>query len=126
MTTYDLMLKIKEALEAEGFEVSSAKFSNLLDFEFQATATKDGKSWWTPVEGYTFTNRNGFTIFFQVVHRHNGTEENKSVDLSIYEWKNSLGHRITKERLNVNQSEKQIQNRIKKIVDKYNEIEVVR
>jgi flagellar capping protein FliD len=61
-----------------------------------------------------------------VVHRHNGTEENKSVDLSISEWKESCGKRIAKERLNVNHSEKQIQNRIKKIVDKYNEIEVVR
>lgn len=126
MTTYDLMLKIKEALEAEGFETSSPKFSNLRDFEHQGTATKDGKSWETPVEGYNFTRLNGFTISFQVVHRHNGTEENKSVDANIYEWKDSRGSRIAKERLNVNQSEKQIQNRIKKIVDKYNEIEVVR
>lgn len=120
MTTYDLMLKVKEALEVEGFEVKSADFSNQKAFEVRATATKDGKSWRTPVKGYNFTHLNGFEILFKVVYRSNATAEDKSVDVNIYEWKDSSGYRVAKERLNVNQSEKQIQNRIKKIVDAYN------
>lgn len=122
MTTYELMLKIKNALDAEGFETSAAEFSNLRNFENHGRATKDGKSWRTSVEGYSFTRLNGFEIAFDVVHRHNGTAENKSVDLKIYEWENSTGKVIAKERINANHSEKQIQNRIKKIVDKYNEL----
>lgn len=124
MTTYELMLKIKETLENNGFETSSPEFSNLRDFEYQGHAEKGGKYFRTPVEGYSFTHANGFSITFQVVHRHNGTEENKSVDISIYEWKASRGHRIAKERLNVNHSEKQIQNRINKIINIYNSIEL--
>ena len=120
MTTYDLMLKIKKTLEDAGFETSSPSFSNLRDYEHQANATKDGKSWRELVAGYNFTHLFGYTIMFEVVHRHNGTEENKSVDLRIYEWKDSIGTLVAKERLNVNHSEKQIQNRIKKIVDIYN------
>lgn len=120
MTTYDLMLKIKEELEKAGFETSSPSFSNLRDYEHQGYATKDGKSWREPVAGYSFTHLFGYTITFEVVHRHNGTEENKSVDLRICEWKDSSGHTIAKERLNVNHSEKQIQNRINKIIVAYN------
>lgn len=124
MTTHELMIKVKEALEKEGFEVESAKAKNAPDFSYQASATKDGKSWNIPVEGYNITELNGFTILFQVVYRHNGTEENKSVDIGIYKWKSNSGHRITKERLKVDYSEKQIQNRVKKIVDQYNAIEI--
>lgn len=119
MTTYELMLKVKEELEARGFETRSAKATNLRDYEFQASATKDGKSEYRPVEGYTFTHLYGFDIRFSVVYRSNATEENVSVDIGIYEWKASSGRRLTKERVNTKMSEKSIVNRINKIVAFY-------
>lgn len=123
MTTYDLMIIVKETLEKEGFETSSEKLS-VKEFSHHGTATKDGKSYRKPVEGFTFTHLTGYTIDFDVVHRHNGTDENKSVDIKIMKWKSSNGRSMVKERLNVNYSEKQIQNRIRKIIDQYNAIEV--
>lgn len=122
MTTYDLMLKVKETLDEAGFETRSAPTKT--EYEYQGNATKDGKSCWQQVQGWNFKELNGYEISFKVVHRHNGTEENKSVDIRIYNWKHSMGHLIAKERLNVNFSEKQIQNRIKKIIDQYNAIEI--
>ena len=119
MTTYDLMLKVKEELENRGFETSSAKATNLRDYEFQARATKDGKSEYRPVEGYTFTHLYGFTVSFSVVYRSNATDENVSVDIEIYEWKASSGRRLAKERVNTKMSEKSIVNRINKIVSLY-------
>lgn len=124
MTTYELMMKVKEALDEAGFETSSPKFVNLRDFEHQGTGIKDGKAWWEPVKGFTFKDFTGYAISFEVVHRHNGTDENKSVDIAIRNWKHSCGRLVVKERLNVNHSEKQIQNRIKKIIDQYNAIEI--
>lgn len=115
MTTNDLMLKIKDILEENGFEVTT-------HFSHQASATKEGKSWKEPVPGYDFTRLFGHTVDFTVVHRHNGTSENISVDISIYEWKDSRGKRLTKERINVNMSERQILNRVNKIIAQYNEI----
>lgn len=124
MTTYELMMKVKEALDEAGFETSSPKFANLRDFEHHGTGTKDGKSWWQPVEGFKCTEFTGYTIEFGVVYRHNGTDENKSVDIEIRNWKKGGGWLVAKERLNVDHSEKQIQNRIKKIIDQYNAIEI--
>lgn len=119
MTTYDLMIKVKEALEAKGFTTSSPKFGNRLDYEVEGSATKDGKSERRPVEGYDFTRLYGYNICFNVVYRSNGTDENKSVDIAIYEWEASSGRRIAKERINTKMGEKAIATRINKIVEAY-------
>lgn len=119
MTTYELMIKVKNALEEKGFETRSAKLANGLDYEFQARATKDGKSERRVVEGYNYTHLYGFEIMFQVVYRSNGTNENISVDISIYEWAASSGKRIAKERINTKMGEKAIMTRINKIVEIY-------
>ena len=119
MTTYDLMIKVKTALEENGYEVESAKCSNCKDYEFQAWATKDNKSWRKPVEGYNLTHLFGHRIEFNVVYRSNGTQENVSVDVEIVKWENSRGKQTAKERVNVNMSERQIANRLKKIMDAY-------
>lgn len=119
MTTRDLMLKVKDELENKGFETTSPHFGNCEDYEVRARATKDGKSEERKVEGYSFTHLYGYTIEFEVVHRHNGTEENQSVDVSVYEWNDSSGKRIAKERINTKMSEKSILNRINKIVEMY-------
>lgn len=126
MTTYDLMLKVKEILEANGFEVRSPKASNLKDYERQGHATKDGKSWKEPVKGYSFTYLEGYQITFEVVFRHNGADENISVDVSIYKWHQSSGRRMAKERVNVNMSEKSINSRVNKIITLYNDLKVER
>lgn len=124
--TYELMLKIKEELDKAGFETASPKFCNRKAFEYQGTATKDGKSWRTPDETCPSIARlNGFQITFTVVYRSNGMS-GQSVDIIIHEWKDSSGKRIAAERVNVTHSEKQIQNRIQKIIDKYNAIEFTR
>lgn len=119
MTTYDLMIKVKEILEEKGFTTRSPKFANHPYYGYQAHATKDGKSEHRAVEGYTFTHLYGFEIFFNVVHRSNGTAENQSVDISIYEYKASSGKRLAKERINTKMGEKAIMNRINKIVELY-------
>lgn len=121
MTTYDLMIKVKEILEANGFETESPKFANLPDFAHQARATKDGKSWYE-VSSYGLNQLFGHQISFEVVYRHNSTSENISVDIILYEWKNSRGYTIAKERMNINMSEKQILNRVNKIINQFNEI----
>ena len=114
MTTYDLMIKVKNELEAKGFTTNTFD-----DYKRYANATKDNKSERRPVAGYDFTHLYGFTVEFVVVHRHNGTSENQSVDISIFEWKASLGKRVTKERINTKMGEKAIKTRINKIADIY-------
>lgn len=119
MTTYELMLKVKEILDENGFETSSAPIANLRDFEHQGHATKDGKSWYQIETKYNLSRLYGYKITFEVVFRHNATEENKSVDVSIYKWESSSGRRVAKERVNVNMGDKAIANRVKKIIDQY-------
>ena len=131
MTTYDLMLKVKEILEANGFETRCTKCLNskgemMKDFEYDGSASKDGKLWREPVKGYSFTNLYGYGINFNVVYRSNGANENISVDIIIYKWKASCGTRIAKERININMSDKSINNRVNKIIDIYNSLEISR
>lgn len=115
MTTHELIVKVKEVLEGNGFEATQY-------FDHFVQASKDGKAWKEEVKGYDFTRLYGYTVDVQEVHRSNGTEENKSVDISIYHWEASSGKRVAKERLNVNFSEKQISNRVNKIVEQYNNL----
>ena len=115
-TTKDLMFEVKVELENKGFEIKH------FDENYQATATKNGKSERRPVDGYDFTRLYGFTINFEVVHRHNGTDANQSVDVMIYEWEASSGRRVAKERVNTKMSNKSIANRIAKIVEMYEAI----
>lgn len=122
--TYELMIHVKDILEANGYEVTSSKLSNLRDFEHQGHASKDGKSWRTPVEGYNFTHLNGYEIGFYVVHRSNATNENVSVDVVIYRWRKSSGGCIAKERTNIKMSDKSINNRVQKIMDAYENLVV--
>ena len=111
MTTKDLMLKVKEELEAQGFTVNSQD-----DYSRQAKAERDNKSEWIPVEGYDFKRYYGVDIRLEVVHRHNGTDENKSVDIAVYKYYASSGRCVSKERVNANMGDKAIKNRINKMV----------
>ena len=110
MTINELMIKVKDELEARGYEVSSTN-----GYAHQARAERDGKSEYRPVEGYNFKNLYGYNIIFEVVHRHNGTSENQSVDIGIYKWNASSGGRIANERVNTKMSVRSIANRINKI-----------
>jgi hypothetical protein len=111
-TVNDLMLKVKNELKLKGFDVHH-------DFSHTGDATKDGKSEWKPVEGWNFKHLFGYTIKFEVVHRHNATAENQSVDIMVYRWDDSSGKRIAQERINTKMGERAIMNRINKIVDMY-------
>ncbi len=110
MTTNELIIKINEALVKEGF-------TNDTPFWEKKFWHKDGK--------YSNDTQLGMTIEVNVVYRHNGTEENKSVDLTLRNWTQTgnewlpTGHCITNVRLNVNMSERQINNRIAKIIAQY-------
>ena len=113
MTIYELMLKVKEELESRGFTTKPFTETFLV-----SSAEKDGKCEWREVEscGYIDDKLFGFRIEFGFVHRNNNTKENISVDVSLYEWKRSLGYEIAKERINVRMGDKAIRNRINKIV----------
>lgn len=110
MTTNELMIKVKNELEARGFNVQSAD-----GYTYQAWAEKDGKSEHRQVEGFKFTHLFGYDVRLAVVHRHNDTAENTSVDISIAEWSFSSGHHIASERVNTKMSDKSIANRVSKI-----------
>lgn len=115
MTTYNLMMKVKTELEAKGFTTES--YWN--DYSYQAHAHKDGKCEDRLSEKYNIIQLFGFRITFEVVHRHNGTAENQSVDICILEWEHSVGKRIAKERINTKMGEKAIMSRINKIAEMY-------
>lgn len=125
MTTYDLMMKIKDILEANGYETKSPIFANVREYEVQYHASKDGKYYETKHEymspwGLTqLTSFHGYKILVECVYRSNGTSENVSVDIQIYKVEDSSGRRVAKERVNTHMSDKSIFNRVKKIMDIY-------
>ena len=112
MKVNELMNKVMNELEAKGFEVNFANGDTR-----QARAEKDGKSERRPVDGYSFTHLYGYQVWLTVVHRHNGTEENQSVDIEIMKWNASSGHAIAKERVNTKMSDRSIVNRVNKIAE---------
>lgn len=122
MTTLELMLKVKDILQTNGFETESVKYSNLPEYGARGYAWKDGKAYRTPVPGYTFTNKQGYEIDFNVVYRSNGTEQNVSVSIQLVEWHDSIGHTLAKEKVNVKMGDKAINNRVNKIIALYEEI----
>lgn len=128
MTNYELMLKVKSILENAGFTTKSTKYSNARDYEVNATATKDNKSWYETVNGNfgEYKQLYGYTIDFSRVYRSNATAENISVDIKIASWKMSCGHTIQKERVNIHMSDKSILKRVNKIIDAYNQLELER
>ena len=111
MTVSDLMSKVLEELKKAGFETE-------LEFGSAGNAHKSEMFRYESDDG-SRPRPCGWRVRFEVVHRHNGEKENKSVDLKIYKWEKYYGYEFAKERLNVNHSEKQIQNRIKRIIDTY-------
>lgn len=62
-----------------------------------------------------------YTISVKTVYRHNGAEENKSVDITVYSKKGCMYHKITGERTNIKMTDRQIANRVKKIIRLFNE-----
>lgn len=123
MTVQELMLRVKDELEARGFTTVSAKFSNLEDYAFETHAERDNKSEWRPVEGWSSPRLCGVRIEFRVVHRHNGTDTNQSVDIAVYQYKNSSGKRVSQERINTHMGDRAIKTRIDRIVKVFEETE---
>lgn len=114
MTTLELMEKINTVLLENGF-----------DTEYDGTlrggkAAKEGKVYIETIEGSKFGRKNGTEIKFWYVGNHNETREDMSVDIVIMIWKNGLSYTFAKERIKVDHSEKQFDNRMKKIIDAYN------
>jgi len=109
MTTYDLMIKVKDILEANGFETSSPRIANEKDFETSGTAVKK--------------DRKELSVEFREVYRSNATDENISVDIEVIKWDNNSGIRsgirATKQRINSKMSDRSINNRVKKIMGAY-------
>ena len=118
MAVNDLVARVANELEMKGFDVDRRYYADDVTM-YQAYAVKDGKYKRSQVEGRNFLRSDGFKIEVFVVNKHNGAEENISADISIYEYKSSLGKRIAKERINVKMGERAIMSRINKIVDMY-------
>lgn len=121
MTTYELMLKIKDTLEGEGFITSTSNSKGIKPFEYDGKARREEKSW-IEKDGRREIPV-GYIIRFKVVHALNG-RENKSVDVMVYEDKDRFMKKLTTERFNVDFSERQFQNRIKKVLDYYDSMEL--
>ena len=123
MTTLELVAKVKNALEVHGFNVFDTPWgkSDMYEANGRITVTKDSKAYFTKTD-YGVYHWNGFSIGTEIVHRHNGTAENVSVDAIIYTFKNSSGHGLDKQRFNTGMSEKQIQSRVSKLAASWNEL----
>ena len=113
MKANELLNKIKSGFSSKGF-TDSVYF---IQFPDKAILSKTG---------YENTERQGMsyegcTIIAETVYRHNGTKEDISVDVMLYVWKNGRGNLILKERANTRMSNRQIENRINKIIKAFNE-----
>ena len=123
MTTSDLMLKIKNALEQEGFITHPSQCVG--GYEHDADARREEKSWIEQVDSVYKIRFWGYIINFRVVHAHNGGE-NKSVDAEVLMCRNGcrLGCTVETVRFHVDLSERQFQNRLKKLIGYYDSMEI--
>lgn len=124
MNTTELMIKVKEMLNSEGFKTKAEDWNNPNDYSYRGRAWKGDRleyrvehSPWGDVKMLW-----GDELAFSVVSRHNGTDENVSVDVCTVRWERSSGRVISKERVNIYMSEKQIRNRVYKMVARYDEM----
>ena len=67
---------------------------------------------WLEIEGLTLTAA--------IVNRHNGTADNVSVDVCVYENKGLCGHCLHKIRVNTKQNETAIRKKVESIMNFYN------
>lgn len=118
MDVNDLVAKVANELKAKGFDGQFDYYANDGKM-YQLYVSKDGKYKRSPIEGRNYSRSDGFRIEAWVVNRHNGAEENISVDISIYEYEYSSGKRIAKERINIKMGERAIMSRINRIVEMY-------
>ena len=114
MKTNELVNMVNEALKNKGFIKDTT-------FTYDDCWYKEDKyTVLTKMLGeHTIYRPSGLLIDVTTVYRRNGTEEDKSVDITIRNWDQICGRKVAKVRLNVNMSEKQINNRIEKITSQY-------
>ena len=98
MDVHELIAKVANELKVKGFD---GKFECYADNGkmYEMYVSKDGKFKVSPIEGRNYMRHDGYRVEAWVVDRHNGAEENISVDISIYEYEYSSGKRIAKERM---------------------------
>ena len=65
---------------------------------------------------------NGLVAHLEETYRHNGTKENVSCEVSFINWKNDSGHTYGWIKIRQGASERQINNFVKKVVNRYNEL----
>jgi hypothetical protein len=126
MTAIELLIKIKNALETRGFcayDTPHGEKSYSCETRSKVSMTKDKKAYFNKNDK-GMHRLQGLTINIDVVYRNNGTDANKSVDATILNWENSSGKQIAKQRFNIDMSEKQINNRINKIVANWDEMSI--
>mgnify|MGYP004452001239 CR=1 FL=1 len=122
MTTIELIQLLRERFEANGFnqDYIPQSIKNMSSDDYQVSLSKDGKA---KYDGFKL---NGWNIYINTVYKHNGTDENKSVDVSIGKFENSCGRTyeggIGNIRFNVNMGEKAISTRIDKILKNWDEV----
>ena len=120
MTTTDLMMKVKEMLNEDGFATKPAYRCD--DYSYMGHATKDGRTEIREYTKYGITSEGKFgdEILFNVVARRNDADRDISVDIKLIHWEESSGKTIAKQRVNINMSDKQIRNRVSKIITEWN------
>ena len=74
-----------------------------------------------PYERYGFKGYDiyGITYHVQETYRSNGTNENKSVYISVIKWEQSTGHQIERIKISQNDGAKRFNNLLNKIVEAY-------
>lgn len=116
-TIQELFNEIVESVKAAGidFEIGkwnysdgTSSFIQLADNNFKIIKTKDR---WDEYEGYA--------IIVEVVDRHNGTSENKSVRISVESLKGCCGYREYSAKIYNRFSDKKAQKIIADTIQKY-------
>lgn len=71
---------------------------------------------------WNYIINNGLIAHLEQVYRHNGTSENVSCKVEFIKWKNNYGRLLDRIKIKQNASERQINNFIKKVKERYNEL----
>lgn len=66
---------------------------------------------------------NGLVAHLEEVYRHNGTNENKSVEVNFIFWKHPSGRTLDRIKIRQDASERQINNFVNKVIKRYKELE---
>ena len=119
MTIRELTEKLANMLLAEGFKAACEddKIAETACCGYiSAFLTRDGKG---TVEKHS---TEGYAITLDPIWKHNGANECVSVDIEIKNWVNRTGHPVMKVRTNIRMSDRQLANRVAKVLEAWEQL----